>query len=95
MWYGLKFFLSWTTLLLPYAAAAGVILFVVARGLERLRTPRIAVAVVSALFAAWLSGYLAAGIGWYISIATPAVYFAMVLGGTFGAFALPRRRFAR
>jgi hypothetical protein len=67
----------------------------VARILERAHTPRIAVAVVAALCAGFVSGYLVAGIGWYIAIGAPAVYVAMLLGVLFGSLLLPRSALAR
>jgi hypothetical protein len=90
-WSGFMFFLGWVALLVPYAVVAGLLLFVIARLLERFRVPRIAVAVVAALLAGFVSGYIVAGIGWYISIAAPPVYFAMILGIVFGAWLLPRK----
>ena len=91
-WGGASFHLGWTLFLAPYAAVCGLILFLVARLLERLRTPRIGVAVVSGLLAGFLSGYIVLGIGWYIAIAAPPVYVAMGLGVLYGAWLLPKKR---
>jgi hypothetical protein len=88
------FLLSWATLLVPYAAAGGVLLFGIARVLERFKVPHIAVAVVMALLAGFVSGYIAAGIGWYIAIAEPPVLFAEFLGVIFGAWFLPAKKAA-
>ena len=88
---GLMFQVGWATLLLPYAAVIGVILFAVARGMERIGAPRAVVATLSALLAGLVSGYIVAGIGWCIAIAAPPIYFAMALGAVFGAWCLPTR----
>ena len=91
-WRGAGFHLGWSVLLLPYAAISGLILFLVVRVLERFRTPRVIVAIVGALVGGFVSGYIVLGIGWYIAIAAPPVYVAMVLGLIFGAWLLPRKR---
>ncbi len=87
-----SFLLGWALLLTPYAIVAALILFGVARLLERIRTPRLIVAVVGALLAGFVSGYIVEGIGWYIAIAEPPVHVAELLGIIFGAWLLPRKR---
>jgi len=91
-WRHLLFLLSWATLLLPYAIAVGIVLYIVTRLLERIRIPRIAVAIVAALLTGFASGYIVAGIGWYIALGDPPVVFAMLLGAAFGGWLLPRKR---
>ena len=91
-WGIVVFLFGWLTLLLPYAIVAGLILYTLTRLLERVRVPRPAVAVVAAVLAALVSGYLVNAIGWYIAIAESPVYFAMVFGALFGGLLLPRRR---
>jgi len=85
---------GWSILLLPYAAGCGLILFVVVRVLEQFRAPHIAVSVIAALLSGLVSGYVVAGIGWYIAIAAAPVYLALLLGLLFGGLLLPRRRMA-
>jgi hypothetical protein len=91
-WHGVTFALGWSLFLAPYALVCGVILFIVARVLERFHATRLVVAVVGALLAGFVSGYVVMGIGWYIAIAAPPVYAAMLLGIIYGAWLLPRRR---
>ncbi len=88
-WHSIDFLLGWALLLVPYASVAGLIVFTVARLLERFKTPRVVVAIVAALLAGFVSGYIVLGIGWYIAIADAPVYFAIVLGLIFGGFLLP------
>ena len=88
---GAGFQLSWSALLLPNAAVCGLILFLIVRGLELVRTPRWLVAVVGGLLGGVVSGYVVLGVGWYIAIAAAPVYFAAALGLLFGAWLLPRK----
>lgn len=90
-WNGASFHLGWSLLLAPYAVVSGLLLFIVARVLERFHIPRLVVAVVGAFLAAFVSGYTVLGIGWYIAIAAPPVYAAMILGILYGAWLLPKR----
>ena len=83
---------TFEALLLPYAFVAGLVVYSLARLLERLKTPPVVVAIVAALLAAFVSGYIVLGIGWYIAVSEAPVYFAMVLGAIYGGFSLPRRR---
>jgi len=94
-WHGVDFILGWALLLLPYAIVAGLIVFALARLLERVKTPRIVVAVICALLAGFMSGYIVLALGWYIAIADAPVYFAIVLGLIFGGLLLPRSRAVR
>ena len=94
-WRGAVFMLGWVALLLPYAIVAGLIVFAIARLLERFRTPRAVVAIISGLLSGFVSGYIVLGIGWYIAISEVAVDVASVLGLMFGGLLLPRRRSAR
>ncbi len=94
-WHGVVNMFGWALLLLPYATVAGLIVFTVARLLERVKTPRVIVAIVAALVAAFASGYVVLAIGWYIAIAEAPVDFASVLGLIFGGFLLPKSRAAR
>jgi hypothetical protein len=94
-WHGVAYMSSWALLLVPYAAAAGLIVFALARLLERVRTPRVVVAIVAALVAAFASGYVVLAIGWYIAIADAPVNLACVLGLVFGGFLLPKSRAVR
>jgi len=91
-WHGARFHLGWTLLLAPYAILCGLLLFVVARVLERFHAPRVVVAVVGALLAGFVSGYIVVAIGWYIAIAAPPVYAAVILGILYGAWLLPKRK---
>ena len=91
-WHGAVDMFDWALLLVPYAVVAGLILFTVARLLERFRTPRVAVAIVCAVVG-WIgSGYVVMAIGWYIAIGGVAVDLAAALGLVYGGFLLPRRR---
>jgi hypothetical protein len=94
-WHGFLYMLSWASLLVPYAIVAGLILFTLARLLERFNAPRLLVAIAAGLLASFLSGYIVMAIGWYIAIAGAPVDFASVLGLLFGAFLLPRSRTRR
>jgi hypothetical protein len=94
-WHGVVFLTSWALLLVPYAVVAGLTVFAVARLLERVRTPRVIVAVVAALLAGLVSGYIVLGIGWYIAIADAPVHLAIILGLIYGGFLLPRTRAVR
>ena len=85
-----EYMLGWALLLLPYAIVAGLIVFSVARLLERFRTPRIAVALVAAVVAGLVSEHIVLGIGWYIAIARAPGYVAMALGLIYGGLLLPR-----
>jgi hypothetical protein len=87
-----RFMLGWAMLLAPYAVVAGLIVFILARALEFVRTPRLIVALVCAVISAFFSGYLVLAFGWYIAIGAPPVYFAMLLGLLFGGLLLPKRR---
>jgi hypothetical protein len=91
-WDGVVFLSGWATLLVLYVAAVGILLFGVTRLLERARLPRVAVAIVAALLSGIASGYIVAGIGWYIAIAGSAVDFATVLGIIYGGWLLPKNR---
>ena len=91
-WDGVVSMFDWALLLVPYALVAGLIVFAVARLLERFKAPRVLVAVVGALLAGFVSGYIVLAIGWYIAIAEAPVYFAIVLGLVFGVFLLPSAR---
>jgi len=94
-WHGVVFMFGWALLLVPYAIVAGSIIFALARLLERLKAPRLVVAIVAALFAWFVSGYIVMGIGWYIAIAGAPVDFAAVLGLIYGGCLLPRSRAVR
>lgn len=91
-WNGVQFLSGWTTMLALYAAIVGIVLVGITRLLERLRLPRIAVAVVAALLSGFASGYVVLAIGWYIAIADSAVNFAVVLGIVYGGWLLPKSR---
>jgi len=90
-WQGASFSLEWSVLLLPYAAACGLALFLVVRVLERVRTSHFVVAVAGALLGGLVSGYVVLGVGWYIAIAAAPVWVATLLGLLFGAWLLPRK----
>ena len=90
-WEGILFLSSWATLLLPYATAVGLLLYGVTRLLERVRLHRMVVAIIVAVLSGFASGYVVAGIGWYIAIAGPPVDFAMLLGILYGGWFLPKR----
>ena len=89
-WHTAQNMFGWALLLVPYAIVAGLIIFSVARLLERFRTPRIAVALVAAVLAGLVSEHIVLGIGWYIAIAQAPGYVAMALGLMYGGFLLPR-----
>lgn len=89
-WHSVVFLFGWALLLVPYAMVAGLIVFALARLLERVKTPRVVVAIVAALLAGFVSGYIVLGIGWYIAIADAPVYWAIVLGLIYGGLLLPK-----
>ena len=86
-----QFMLAWTELFIWPSIVCGLILFFLARGLELVRTPRIAVAIVCSLISVFFTGYLILAAGWYISIGGAAFYFAILLALVFGALLLPKR----
>ena len=86
-----RFMVDWTSLFIWQAMFLALLIFLLARGLELVRTPRLVVAVICAVVSAFLTGYLVLAAGWYISIGAAAVNFAMFLALVFGAFLLPRR----
>ena len=91
-WHGAQFMWEWLQLLLPNALVVGVLLFLGARLLERARTPRVLAAILSALPAGFMTGYVVAATGWYIALGGPAVYASMLLAMIFGVFVMPRRK---
>jgi hypothetical protein len=86
----LRFFFSWTLLLLPYCLVIGFLLFLGASLLALLKAPRWLIGLLGALASGYLSLYVVLGIGWYIAIAAFPVLGAGVLGLLFGAAILPR-----
>lgn len=94
-WHGIVFMFNWALLLVLYALVAGLIVFAVARLLERVKTARIVVAIVAAVLAGFVRGYIVLGIGWYIAIADAPVYWAIALGLIYGGLLLSKSRRVR
>jgi hypothetical protein len=95
LWHVVVYMSGWALLLMPLAIVAGLVVFSIARVLECFGTPRIIVAGVGGLLAGLVSGYIVAGVGWYIAIAETPVYFAAALGLIYGSVLLPRSRAVR
>ena len=86
----LRFFLSWSTMLLPGVAFWGAVLAILGQALALFRSPRWFLALIGALLGGYLALLTVASVGWYIAIAAAPVYVAGVLGVLFGVFVLPR-----
>ena len=84
--------LDWAGLFYWQAIFCALVIFFLARGLELVRTPRIAVAVVCSIVSVFFTGFLILAAGWYISIGVAPFYFAILLAVLFGALLLPKRR---
>jgi hypothetical protein len=89
-WQELRFFLSWSLLLLPSVAIIGLALAVFGQVLAALRSPRWFLALVGALIGGYLALIAVVGAGWYIAIAATPVYAAGVFGLLFGILLFPR-----
>ena len=87
-----RFMLDWAGLFFWQAILCALVIFFLARGLELVQTPRIAVAVVCSILSVFLTGFLILAAGWYISIGAAPFYFAILLAVLFGALLLPKRR---
>ncbi len=86
----LGFYLSWSVLLFLPTAIYGTVIFAWLRVLSALDAPPIIIRVVGALSAGLVAFYVAAGVGWYLSIAAFPVFVAAGLGAGWGAVVLPR-----
>lgn len=86
------FMLQWATLFIWHSLLVGLLIVLLARGLEFVRTPRIAVAIVCALVSVFLTGYLMLAAGWIIALGPAPFYFSLLLAVLFGAILLPKRR---
>ena len=94
-WHNVVFMFDWALLLIPLATIAGLVVFSIARILECFGTPRTIVAIAGGLLAGFVSGYIVAGVGWYIAIGQAPVYFATALGLIYGSVVLPRSHAVR
>ncbi|SRR6266550_388959 len=90
-----RFMIDWARLFIWHAIILALLIFLLARGLELVRAPRLVVAIICAVVSAFFTGFLIAAAGWYIAIGAAAVYFAMFLALVFGALLLPKRRIAK
>jgi hypothetical protein len=86
-----QFMVDWAQLFVWHAIILALLIFLLARGLELVRAPRLVVAIICAVVSAFFTGFLVAAAGWYIAIGAAAVYFAMFLALVFGALLLPKR----
>jgi hypothetical protein len=86
------FMLQWATLFLWHSLFFGLLIVLLARGLELVRTPRIAVAIACALVSVFLTGYLMLAAGWIIALGPVPFYISLLLAVLFGAILLPKRR---
>lgn len=87
-----RFMLDWAGLFIWQAVLCALVIFFLARGLELVRTPRIAVAVVCTIVCVFFTGFLILAAGWYISIGAAPFYLSILLAVLFGALLLPKRR---
>ena len=87
-----KFMLDWASLFIWQAIFFALLIFFLARGLELVRTPRLAVAIVCAVVSVFFTGFLMLAAGWYIALGAAPFYFSILLAVVFGAILLPRRR---
>ena len=88
VWY----MLDWAKLFIWQSSFCALLIFLLARGLELVRTPRIAVAIVCAVVSVFFTGFLILAAGWYIAIGAAPFYFAIFLAVVFGALLVPKRR---
>jgi hypothetical protein len=86
-----RYMLDWAKLFIWQSVFCALLIFLLARGLELVRTPRIAVAIVCAVVSAFFTGVLILAAGWYIAIGAAAFYFAISLAVVFGALLVPKR----
>jgi hypothetical protein len=89
------FFLDWATLFIRHSLLFGLLIVLLARGLELVRTPSIAVAIICAVVSVFLTGYLMLAAGWIIALGAVPFYFSLLLALLFGAILLPKRRAPR
>ena len=86
------FFLEWATVFIWHSLFFGLLIVLLARGLELVGAPRIAVAIVCAVVSVFLTGYLMLAAGWIIALGAVPFYFSLLLALLFGAILLPQRR---
>jgi hypothetical protein len=86
-----KFMLDWAKLFIWQAVVFALLIFLLARGLELVRTPRFAVAIICAVVSVFFTGFLMLAAGWYISLGAATFYFSILLAIVFGALLLPKR----
>jgi hypothetical protein len=86
------FMFQWATLFIWHSMLFGLLIVLLARGLELMRAPRIVVAIGCALFSVFLTGYLMLAAGWIIALGPVPFYFSLLLSAVFGAILLPKRR---
>lgn len=86
----LGYYASWGLFLLIPSAIYGTVVFAYFWILKVLDAPSLIIRVLGALGAGVVSLVLAAGTGWYISMATFPAWVAAALGAAWGAFLLPR-----
>ena len=87
-----RFMLSWAELFIWQAILFALLIFLLARSLELIRTPRFVVAIVCAVVSVFLTGFLILAAGWYISLGAAPFYFAILLALVFGGLLIPKRR---
>ena len=86
----LGYYASWGAFLLIPAGIYGTAAFAYHRLLKYLNAPMLLIRAVAVLTGGIISFIIAAGAGWYISMAPFPVWVAAVLGGLWGGLLLPR-----
>ena len=87
-----RFMFGWARLFIWQSLFFGLLIVLLARGLELMRTPRVAVAIVCAIASVFFTGFLMLAAGWYIALGAAPFYFSILLAVLFGAILLPRPR---
>jgi len=87
-----QFMFGWAKLFVWQSLFFGFLIVLLARGLEWMRTPRLAVAIISAVASVFFTSFLMLAAGWYISLGPAPFYFSILLAVLFGAILLPKRR---
>ena len=87
-----RFMFGWARLFVWQSLFFGLLIVLLARGLELVRTPRIAVAIVCAIVSVFFTGFLMLAAGWYIALGAAPFYFSILLAVFFGAILLPKHR---
>ena len=90
-----RFMFGWAELFVWQSLFFGFLIVLLGRGLEWMRTPRIAVAIICAVASVFFTGFVMLAAGWYISLGAAPFYFSILLAVLFGAILLPKRRVAK